>query len=49
MGMIIDKILLVKRLLELFVKKNSKRQIEEYRIEKVINRKINKLYIKWKS
>ena len=41
-------ILMEKRLLEPFMKKNSKKQItKEFRIEKII-KKGDKLYVKWK-
>ena len=44
------EILLVKKLFEHFMKKNCKKQIQKkFRIEKVIKRKGNKLYAKWKS
>ena len=39
---------LVKKLLERFMKKNCKKQLE-FRVEKVIKRKRNKLYAKWKG
>ena len=39
-------ILMVKKLLEHFMKKTNQ---EEFRIEKVIKKKGNKLYIKWKG
>ena len=45
-------ILIVKKLLERFVKNNCKKQNqEEFRIEKVIKKrkKGNKLYVKWKG
>ena len=38
-------ILMEKKLLERFTKKNQK----EFRIEKVIERKVDKLYLKWKE
>ena len=38
-------ILMEKKLLERFTKKNKK----EFRIEKVIERKVDKLYVKWKE
>ena len=38
---------MVKKLLKHFMKKNYKKQ--EFRIEKVIKRKGNKLYVKWKG
>ena len=40
---------MVKQLLEVFMKKNCKKQIKKrLRIEKVIKRKGDKLYDKWK-
>ena len=43
-------ILMVKKLLERFTKKNCKKQIKkEFKVEKVIKRKANKLYVKWKG
>ena len=42
-------ILLVKKLLECFTKKNCKKQIIEFRTGKVIKRKNNKLYVQWKG
>ena len=44
-------ILMVKKLLERFVKNNCKKQNQgEFRIEKVIKKKKgNKLYVKWKG
>ena len=43
-------ILMVKKLLECFMKKNlQKTNQKEFRIEKVIKRKGNKLYVKSKS
>ena len=38
-----------KKLLERFMKMNWKKQIKEFRIEKVIKRKGDKLYVKWKG
>ena len=38
-----------KKLLELFMKTNCKKQIKKIRIEKVIKRKGGKLYVKWKA
>ena len=41
---------MVKKLLEHFMKKNCKKtNQEEFRIEKVINRKGDKIYVKWKG
>ena len=43
-------ILMEKKLLEYFTKKNCKKKNQkEFRIEKVIKRKGNKLYVKWKG
>ena len=43
-------ILKMKKLLEHFMKKNYKRLIKtEFRIAKVIKRKGDKLYVKWKG
>ena len=43
-------ILMLKKLLEHFMKKNCRRQIKKnFRIEKVIKRKGNQLYVKWKG
>ena len=48
-------ILMVKKLFERFTKKNCKKKKKqtknqkEFRIEKVIKRKDNKLYVPWKS
>ena len=39
-------ILMVKKLLKYFTKKNDKKHQEEFRIEKVIKRKYDKLYFK---
>ena len=39
-------ILMVKKLLEHFVRKNCKRLIKKFRIEKLIKRKGDKLYVK---
>ena len=40
----------VKKLLECFMKKNCKKiNQKEFRVEKVIKRKDNKLYVKWKG
>ena len=38
-----------KKLLEHFLEKNWKKQIKKSIVEKVIKRKGNKLYIKWKG
>ena len=40
---------MVEKLLEHSIKKNYKRIIKEFRIEKVIKRKSDKLYVKWKG
>ena len=43
-------ILKTKKLLERFTKKNCKKTNQkEFRVEKVINREGNKLYVKWKG
>ena len=43
-------ILIVKIFLERFTKRNSKKANQkEFKIEKVINRKGDKLYVKWKG
>ena len=39
---------MMKKLLEHFMKKLQKANQQEFRIEKVIKRKGNKLYVKWK-
>ena len=39
---------MVKKLKAVFMKKNYKR-LKEFRIEKVIKRKGNKFYVKWKG
>ena len=46
-GNMLLMILTGKKLSELFMKKNSKKQ--EFRIRKVIKRKGDKLYVKWKG
>ena len=40
---------MVKKLLELFMKKNFRKPIKKFWIEKVIKRKGNKLYVKRKG
>ena len=43
-------ILIVKRLLEVFMKKNCRKlNQKEFRIEKILKRKGDKLYVKWKG
>ena len=42
-------ILTVKKLLEYFTKKNWKQIKEKFIIEKVIKRKVSKLYVEWKG
>ena len=43
-------ILKVKKLLEIFTKKNYKKQIKKsFKVENVTKRKGNKLYVKWKG
>ena len=41
--------LMEKKLLDRFIKMNCKKQIKKFRIEKVVKRKGNKLYGKWKG
>ena len=48
-GHMLLMILMVKKLLEHFVRKNCKRLIKKFRIEKLIKRKGDKLYVKWKG
>ena len=39
-----------KKLLEFYTKKNCKKKNQkEFRVEKVIKRKVDKLYVKWKG
>ena len=40
---------LEKKLLKLFIKKNCKKQIKKFRVEKVIKGKADKRYVKWKG
>ena len=40
---------MMKKLLEVFTKKIAKTSPEKYRIEKVLKRKGDKLYVKWKG
>ena len=40
---------IVKKLLKHFMKKNYKTNQQKFRIEKVIKRKGDKLYVKWKG
>ena len=41
---------MVNQLLEVLMKKNCKKTSQEkFRTEKVIKRKVNKLYVKWKG
>ena len=42
-------ILMVKKLLEYFIKKPQKTKRNGFRMEKVIKKKGNKLYVKWKG
>ena len=39
----------LKKLLDPFMKKSCKKNQQEFRIEKVIKRKRNKIYVKWKG
>ena len=41
--------LMMKKLLILFMKMNCKTKQNEFRIEKVIKKKVDKLYVKWKG
>ena len=41
--------ILKEKLLERLGKRNCKKQIKEFKIEKVIKRKGDKLYVKWKE
>ena len=43
------KISMVKELLEHFMKKNCKKTQQILRIEKIIKKKADKLYVKWKD
>ena len=38
-----------KKLMERFTKMNSKKSSTEFRVEKLLNKKYNNLYVKWKS
>ena len=38
-----------KKLLERFMKKNRKKNPKDFKVEKVIKRKGDKLYVKWKG
>ena len=40
---------LEKKLLKLFIQNNGKKQIKKFRVEKVIKRKGDKRYVKWKG
>ena len=42
-------ILRVMKLLEYFMKKTRKKETKNFTVEKVINKKGNKLYVKWKG
>ena len=42
-------ILMEKKLLELFTKNNCKKYIKKARIRKIIKKKRDKLYVKWKG
>ena len=42
-------ILMVKKLLVLFMKMNCKTDQKEFRIKKVLKKKGDKLYVKWKG
>ena len=49
LGHMLLMVSMVEKLLEHSIKKNYKRIIKEFRIEKVIKRKSDKLYVKWKG
>ena len=38
-----------KKLLQRFIKKKHKKNLKEFRVEKIIKRKGNKVYIKWEG
>ena len=42
-------ILTQKKLLKRFTKKNCKKQIKKFKVEKVLKRNVYKLYVKWKG
>ena len=42
-------ILAVKKLLERFMKKNSKRQTKQFNVAKAITKKLIDCYVKWKD
>ena len=42
-------ILTEKKLLERLTKRNCKKQIKKFKVEKVIKRKGDKLYVQWKG
>ena len=43
-------ILMVKKLLERFTKNNCRKHMKKsFRVEKVLKRKYNKIYVKWES
>ena len=48
-GHVLLVILKAKNLLKLFLKKNYKKNQKEFRLDKVIKRKDDKLYVKWKG
>ena len=41
--------MVVKKLLKTFMNNNCKRQIKQFRVEKVIMKKVDQLYFKWKG
>ena len=48
-GHMLLMITMVKKLLEHFMKKNCRRLMKKIRVEKVIKRKRDKIYVKWKD
>ena len=42
-------ILTQKKLLKRFTKKNCKKQIKKFKVEKELKRNVYKLYVKWKG
>ena len=40
---------MVNQLLEVFMKKNCKNDLEKFSTEKIIKRKYDKLFVKWKG
>ena len=42
-------ILMVEKLIKLFIKKIAEKNQTEFRIEKVVKKKVDRLYVKWKG